>query len=59
LNAGQIIRREKTVCEQKKECEKPDNLKGDPRECSPEQIDKCHGDVKGHPCVPKDEDVKE
>ena len=22
----------------------------DPRECTPEQIRKCHGDVKEHPC---------
>jgi len=59
LNVDQIIIREKAMCEQKKECEKPENLKGDPKECSPEQIEKCHGDVKEHPCVRKDEDVKE
>lgn len=32
-------------------CQKPDQLKGKPEECSPEQIRKCHGDVKEHPCV--------
>ena len=38
---------------QKGKCMKPENLKGKPEECSPEQIRKCHGDVKGHPCVEK------
>lgn|GEM_PF-464894 len=32
-------------------CQKPKELKGKPEDCSPEQIRKCHGDVKGHPCV--------
>ena len=33
-------------------CQKPENLKGgDPKKCSPEQIRKCHGDTKGHPCT--------
>jgi hypothetical protein len=32
-------------------CQKPENLKGKPGECSPEQIKACHGDVKDHPCV--------
>jgi len=32
-------------------CEKPENLKGKPEECTPEQIRKCHGNVKEHPCV--------
>ncbi len=26
-----------------KGCEKPDQLKGKPQDCSPEQIQKCHG----------------
>ncbi len=34
----------------KENCQKPEELKGKPGECSPEQIRKCHGDVKGHPC---------
>jgi len=42
-------------------CEKthPDCLKDkvhDPRECSPEQIRECHGDVKEHPCEQSSED---
>ena len=28
----------------------------DPRKCSPEQIRKCHGDVKEHPCEESSED---
>ena len=36
-------------------CQQPEKLKGgDPRKCSPEQIRKCHGDVKKHPCVKPD-----
>lgn len=38
----------------RKECEHPEKLKGKPRECSPEQIKKCHGDVTDHPCVEKE-----
>ena len=34
-------------------CQKPENLKGKPEECSPEQIRECHGDVKGHACLPQ------
>ena len=36
-------------------CQKPAQLKHKPEECSPEQIKKCHGDVKGHPCTEKAE----
>ena len=43
-----------TMCEEKQGCQKPGELKGDPKECSPEQIRKCHGDVEEHPCLPKD-----
>ena len=39
------------MCEGKKGCQKPDELVGRPEECSPEQIKKCHGEVKEHPCV--------
>ena len=39
------------MCEGKKGCQRPDQCKGKPEECSPEQIKKCHGDVKEHPCV--------
>jgi len=40
-------------CEKSK-CQKPENLKnGKPEQCSPEQIKKCHGDDKNHPCNSK------
>jgi len=34
-----------------KTCQKPEHLKARPEDCSPEQIRKCHGDTKTHPCV--------
>jgi hypothetical protein len=34
-------------------CTKPENLKGKPQECSPDQVRKCHGDAKTHPCTSK------
>jgi hypothetical protein len=34
-------------------CQKPEELKTIPTECSPEQIIKCHGEGNDHPCVPK------
>ena len=37
-------------------CQRPENLKGDPKDCSPEQIRECHGDVKEHPCVKTEKD---
>jgi len=42
------------VCDEKKKektCQKPENLTGKPEDCSPEQIEKCHGKVESHPCV--------
>ena len=41
------------MCREKPKCERPEELKGKPEECSPEQIKKCHGDVKEHPCDTK------
>jgi len=39
------------MCDKNKcACQKPENLKTKPEECSAEQIRKCHGDVKEHPC---------
>ncbi len=32
-------------------CQKPENLKARPQDCSPEQIHKCHGTNKAHSCV--------
>jgi len=46
------------MCDEKSQsCQKPEELKGKPQECSPEQIRKCHGDVPEHPCVAVTEDV--
>ena len=41
-------------CNDKKQgCQKPENLKGKPQDCTAKQIDKCHGKGKDHPCVPE------
>jgi len=39
------------MCDKDKCCQKPEEKVSNPEECSPEQIKKCHGDVKGHPCT--------
>ncbi len=39
------------MCEREKGCQKPQDLVGKPEECSPQQVKKCHGDVKEHPCL--------
>lgn len=39
------------MCAARKGCQKPEELKGRPEDCSPEQVRKCHGAVKKHPCV--------
>jgi len=39
------------MCDAKKGCQRPEELKGAPEQCSPAQIRKCHGDAGGHPCV--------
>jgi hypothetical protein len=39
------------MCCEKKKCQKPENLKGKPEDCSPEQVRKCHGDSAKHPCA--------
>lgn len=31
-------------------CRQPENLKDKPENCTPEQIEKCHGDSQEHPC---------
>jgi hypothetical protein len=33
-------------------CQKPEQLKGAPQACTPQQIQQCHGSEKDHPCVP-------
>ena len=39
------------MCDGKKGCRNPRELKGKPEDCSPEQIRKCHGEVSEHPCT--------
>ena len=38
-----------TMCDPKG-CEHPEKLKSEPGECSPGQVQECHGDVAEHPC---------
>ena len=42
------------MTEKTTKCEKPEFLKTVPGECTPEQIEKCHGSAKNHPCSPAD-----
>jgi hypothetical protein len=44
------------MCDPEKKCEKPENQKTKPEECTSEQIKECHGEAKGHPCVDEQED---
>jgi len=37
--------------QEQKSCHNSENLKGKPEECTPEHIEKCHGNAKSHPCV--------
>ena len=37
--------------ENKKGCQKPENLTTKPQDCTPEQIRKCHSDATDHPCT--------
>ena len=46
------------MCCGKTKCQRPKELKGDAKECSPEQIKKCHGQDKDHPCVKADKKEK-
>lgn len=50
---GKIKRKKEgpNVCAFK--CEHPEKLKGNPKERTPKQIEKCHGPKKSHSCVPK------
>jgi hypothetical protein len=45
------MKEEKKMCDCK--CQQPEKLKGKPEECTPKQIEKCHGKASKHPCVPK------
>ena len=37
-------------------CTNPEELKGVPEDCTPEQIEKCHGDTDEHPCTEEKEE---
>jgi len=39
------------MCSGKTKCQRPKDLNGKAEECSREQVRKCHGDVRKHPCV--------
>jgi len=39
------------MCYGKTKCERPKELKGNAKACSPKQIKKCHGQAEEHPCV--------
>lgn len=39
------------MCDARKGCQKPQELKGAPEDCSRERIRKCHGDVAQRPCT--------
>jgi hypothetical protein len=39
------------MCDPEEECEKPENLKKTPEECTPEQIEECYGNVEEYPSL--------
>ena len=40
------------MCEKTDKCQRPGELgEGEPAQCSPEQIERCHGKAEEHPCV--------
>lgn len=39
------------MCCDKTKCERPEELKGNPEDCSREQVGKCHGDAETHSCA--------
>jgi hypothetical protein len=41
------------MCDKGRCCEKPKQLKGKAEGCTREQVKKCHGPEKDHPCAPK------
>jgi hypothetical protein len=47
------------MSEKKNRCKKPKALKGKPEDCTPEQIEECHGDAREHLCEEPVEDEEE
>jgi hypothetical protein len=43
-------------CSHKSKCRKPEKLKDQPGNCSPQQIRECHGDDRAHPCATQEQD---
>ncbi len=43
------IQKEEVMCQNC--CQQPDKLKDKPENCTPEQIEKCHGEGTDHPCT--------
>ena len=46
------------MCQSKSTCSHPENLKGEPKDCSAEQIIICHPGEEGHPCDPEEPEKK-
>jgi len=38
-------------CDNRSQCRNPDKLVNRARDCSPEQVSECHGDIDKHPCT--------
>jgi DNA-binding transcriptional ArsR family regulator len=52
LNQETDCRKEsKKMCDCK--CQHPEKLRAKPEDCTPKQIEKCHGKAAKHPCAPK------
>ena len=46
-----IVNEVNQMCGKTKCCKREREQVSDPRQCSPEQIRECHGEVAEHPCV--------
>lgn len=49
-STGNMPSKEAEMCQNC--CQKPEELRDKPENCSPEQIEKCQGDSQTHPCTP-------
>jgi hypothetical protein len=47
------------MCQSKSGCTHPENLKGEPKDCSAEQIAICHPGEKDHPCEMEEVEKKD
>ena len=47
------------MCQSKSSCTHPEQLKGEPKDCSAEQITICHPGEEGHPCEAGDSTKKQ